>query len=689
MASGRDVHLEDLLGQRVWLGRLARHLAGQESEGDDLAQEAWLTVHRNPPDPARPPRPWLAQVLRNLVHTRRRNDQRRARRERDFQGAGPDRAAAVDEIYDRVELQRFVSEQVMALDEPLRTVVVLCYFEGLDSGEVAHLTGTPAGTVRWRLKQAIERLRAALDARHGGDRRAWVAILAPGVSAVTAGSAPAATATRATTTNRTTSSRRAGRSTTPAMKGAWVMASSKTKAWLVSLVGVGLLAASGVALWWAADRGAGAGMASDTSGSAAGPGAGPDPAAAGDGARGATPPPKLLVAAAATPEEQTAAGCAAALARAREELDALEREARGLIPALAFDGEAPNPALRAEVMPQLDRDWPATAASQGITRQVECRSWACCMSVFSPVDESPEVEARLRAMSLWFPAVNRLRELQLPPPAPLGVAMQWVGSRPAKDRQTGRKQEEFTFCFGAPPGASGSASAERAPAAAQPESLEACQRELALARERQRPRLAQLAAFRPSATLFAGGVPSPALTARVQAAVDRNRAGAGVECRSGICRLRFAAPPEPNLLAGLRQDDDIGADIYKEQQTGADLYLTVAENGYSALSRLRAPLRQPSIFADCPTPEREGNVLLRLLVPQTGIPNENGRFDHASVQLVGGTLAGTAAAACLTDRIATLLTAHELPRPVGGHFRIESWTWRPGHPPQLATPPPL
>jgi hypothetical protein len=238
----------------------------------------------------------------------------------------------------------------------------------------------------------------------------------------------------------------------------------------------------------------------------------------------------------------------------------------------------------------------------------------------------------------------------------------------------------------------GSTSTEATPAATpapHPESLEACRRELALARERQRPRLAQLAAFRPSATLFAGGAPSPELTARVQTAAERAGAGASVECRGGICRLRFAAPPEPALLARLRQDGDIGERIYKEQQTGRDVYLTIAEHGDGVLARLRAPLRQPGAFAGCPAPEREGNVLLRLLVPETGIPNENGVFDHASVNVVGGTLAGTPAAACLTDRMAALLTAQELPRPVGGHFRLESWTWRPGHPPQLATPPPL
>ena len=74
---------------------------------------------------------------------------------------------------------------------------------------------------------------------------------------------------------------------------------------------------------------------------------------------------------------------------------------------------------------------------------------------------------------------------------------------------------------------------------------------------------------------------------------------------------------------------------------------------------------------------------------ESGIPNEDGVFDRASVHLVGGTLAGTPGAACLIERMAAVLSTHELPQPIVGLLRFESWTWRPGQPPVLATPPPL
>jgi hypothetical protein len=68
---------------------------------------------------------------------------------------------------------------VAALEEPLRRVVLLRYVEGLSSAHIARALGVPAGTVRWQLKTAMDRLRARLDAEHDGERRRWVALLAP------------------------------------------------------------------------------------------------------------------------------------------------------------------------------------------------------------------------------------------------------------------------------------------------------------------------------------------------------------------------------------------------------------------------------------------------------------------------------------------------------------------------------
>ena len=182
MSRAGGVPIDELLAQQGWVSRLARQLAG--AEGEDVAQDTWFAALRSPPEQGRPIRPWLTTVVRNMVRLRWRDGSRRTRREEAFQALGPDQVEGVDQVYERLELQRFLAEQVMALEEPLRMVVVLRYVEGLDASRIAELIGSPAGTVRWRLKTALDRLRRSLDARSGGDWRVWTAVLAPAIPAV-------------------------------------------------------------------------------------------------------------------------------------------------------------------------------------------------------------------------------------------------------------------------------------------------------------------------------------------------------------------------------------------------------------------------------------------------------------------------------------------------------------------------
>src|SRR5262249_23526210 len=64
------------------------------------------------------------------------------------------------------------------LEEPFRETVLLRYYEDMSCADIARMKGMPAGTVRWRLKTGLDRVRAALDAELG-DRRRWQRALAP------------------------------------------------------------------------------------------------------------------------------------------------------------------------------------------------------------------------------------------------------------------------------------------------------------------------------------------------------------------------------------------------------------------------------------------------------------------------------------------------------------------------------
>jgi RNA polymerase sigma factor (sigma-70 family) len=167
--------VEELLAHASWLQRLAKTLVAGEEAAEDLTQATWLAALRHPPLSAGSPRPWLARIARNLSSNFRRGEARRHEHE---SGARPrDTELDPSAVAEEVEAQRVLAGAVLRLDEPLRTAVVLRYLRGLDSGAIAREQGVPAGTVRWRLKRALECLRADLDRRFG-ERRAWCSAFA-------------------------------------------------------------------------------------------------------------------------------------------------------------------------------------------------------------------------------------------------------------------------------------------------------------------------------------------------------------------------------------------------------------------------------------------------------------------------------------------------------------------------------
>ncbi|MCI0589259.1 MAG: sigma-70 family RNA polymerase sigma factor [Planctomycetes bacterium] len=166
---------EILLANADWVRALARSLASDSAEADDLEQETWLAALDHPAPTGGRLRPWLVRVLRNLVRKRRRTDLRRKAREEASAGPSPpgDPAALVE----RISIQQDVVRTVVALDEPYRSTLLLRYFEGLEIGEIARRQRIPHATVRQRLKRGRERLRERLLPRYGGDREAWSAAM--------------------------------------------------------------------------------------------------------------------------------------------------------------------------------------------------------------------------------------------------------------------------------------------------------------------------------------------------------------------------------------------------------------------------------------------------------------------------------------------------------------------------------
>jgi RNA polymerase sigma factor (sigma-70 family) len=165
----------DLLAADGFARSVARGLLFDASRADDAAQDAWLTTLRAAAPP-RSLRGFMAHVAARAASTLARGEGRRARRE--AAAARPERVASTAELWQRETLRRRVVDAVLALDEPYRSAVVLRHFEDLSPAEAARRLGVPTETLRTRLKRALAKLRAELDAEFGS-REGWATALLP------------------------------------------------------------------------------------------------------------------------------------------------------------------------------------------------------------------------------------------------------------------------------------------------------------------------------------------------------------------------------------------------------------------------------------------------------------------------------------------------------------------------------
>jgi RNA polymerase sigma factor (sigma-70 family) len=177
--------LQDLDGLRA----LARSLVRSEADADDLLQNVAVVALERPPAADRPVRAWLGAVLRNRWRMDRRSAARRHAREvavaiaRSDAGA-PDPAAGPAGLGRARALEKLAAALV-ALDEPFRATVIRRYLDGRSSADIARELGVPAGTVRWRLKTGLARLRAALDDTTPRWQRAFLPFLGAAVKTKT------------------------------------------------------------------------------------------------------------------------------------------------------------------------------------------------------------------------------------------------------------------------------------------------------------------------------------------------------------------------------------------------------------------------------------------------------------------------------------------------------------------------
>jgi RNA polymerase sigma factor (sigma-70 family) len=148
---------------------LARRVLGDDALAEDVLQDVFLSIWRNPGafDGSRGNvASWLlATVHHKAVDAVRREEshrRRRARVEDDLVLSAPTQTTDVEDA----AWQRVVAEQVRtalhALPAPQREALTLAYYGGYTQREVAALTGTPLGTVKTRMLAGMRRLKDTL-----------------------------------------------------------------------------------------------------------------------------------------------------------------------------------------------------------------------------------------------------------------------------------------------------------------------------------------------------------------------------------------------------------------------------------------------------------------------------------------------------------------------------------------------
>ncbi len=147
---------------------LATRVLGNAASVEDIVQEVFVGLWERPErfDPTRGRlRTYLLALTHSRVVDRLRADDSQRRR-LDEAGRQPPRAhtpdptEAVEDRLARAAVRRALDE----LPHEQRTAIELAYFGGLPYREVAVVLGEPEGTVRYRIRSGMQKMRAALQA---------------------------------------------------------------------------------------------------------------------------------------------------------------------------------------------------------------------------------------------------------------------------------------------------------------------------------------------------------------------------------------------------------------------------------------------------------------------------------------------------------------------------------------------
>ena len=151
---------------------IAYRISGERSDAEEIVLDSFVQVWRD----ARRFRAergsviaWLTTICRSraldLVRARGRRarvlDQASLGEPESAPGMGTEVPAAERRL-ESSEQRRVVADALRGLPEPQREAIQLAYYDGLSHSEIAERLGEPLGTIKTRVRLAMEKLRDAL-----------------------------------------------------------------------------------------------------------------------------------------------------------------------------------------------------------------------------------------------------------------------------------------------------------------------------------------------------------------------------------------------------------------------------------------------------------------------------------------------------------------------------------------------